>query len=351
MHRLFIVLISLLATESFAAEVANLYQSPIPVVSQSEQERQQLTPQALQQVILKVVGDRSALDVTDLSPVMNKANQLVQQFQYERINEISDDATQPDRLALVLKFNEASLNKSLTNLGLPIWNKNRPDVLVWIALDDGQQRTVMGSENTEYNIPAILDQAAEQRGLPLFMPVMDLQDQAQVKFADVWGDFSDSIEVASQRYAPAVTLMARVSMKGENSSQIHWHALINDQSENWQSRGDIQTALNAGIEELTDRLARRFTQVVGINQYDKQLALQITNVKDYADFSRVMQYLSKLQYVSKVELESLAGEQVDVAISLKGDVTVFNQTLDIDRVLIEKTGAESANVLRYRLMP
>ena len=351
MHRLFIVLISLLATESFAAEVANLYQSPVPVVSQSEQERQQLAPQVLRQVILKVVGDRSALDVTDLSPVMNQANSLVQQFQYERINEITDDATQPDRLALVLKFNEESLNQSLTNIGLPIWSKSRPDVLIWLALDDGQQRAVIGAESTEYHIPSILTSAAEQRGLPLFMPVMDLQDQTQVRFADVWGDFSDSINLASQRYAPAVTLIARVSMQGEGSSQIHWHALINGQSENWQSRGDIETALNAGIEELTDRLARRFTQVVSSNQYDKQLALQITNVKDYADFSRVMQYLSKLQYVSKVELESLAGEQVDVDISLKGDVAVFNQTLKIDHVLFESTGGNEANTLRYRLMP
>ena len=351
MHRLFIVLISLITTQSFAAEVANLYQSPVPVVSQSEQERQQLAPQALQQVILKVVGDRSALDVTDLSPVINQANKLVQQFQYERINEISDDATQPDRLALVLKFNEKSLNNSLTDLGLPIWSKSRPDVLVWIALDDGQQRSVLGVESTDYNIPASLELAAKKRGLPVFMPVMDLQDQAQVKFADVWGDFSDNIETASQRYAPAVILIARVSMENENSSQIHWHALINGQSENWQSRGDIQTALNAGIEELTDRLARRFTQVVSINQYEKQLALQITNVKDYADFSRVMQYLSKLQYVSKVELESLAGEQVDVDISLKGDVAVFNQTLKIDHVLFESTGGNEANILRYRLMP
>jgi uncharacterized protein len=351
MHRLFIVLISLIATQSFAAEVANLYQSPVPVLSQSEQERQQLAPQALQQVILKVVGDRSALDVTDLTLLLNQSNNLVQQFQYERINEINDDATQPDSLALVLKFNEESLNKLLTNLGLPIWSKSRPDVLVWLALDDGQQRTVIGAESTNYNIPSSLQLAAEQRGLPLFMPVMDLQDQTQVRFGDVWGDFSDSINLASQRYAPAVTLIARVSMKGENNSQIHWHALINEQSENWQSRGDIQTALNAGIEELTDRLARRFTQVVSTNQYDKRLALQISNVKDYADFSRVMQYLSKLQYVSKVELESLAGEQVDVAISLKGDVAVFNQTLKIDRVLADSTGSDTTNILRYRLMP
>jgi len=351
MHRLFIVLISLLATESFAAEVANLYQSPVPVVSQSEQERQQLAPHVLRQVILKVVGDRSALDVTNLEPVLGQANKLVQQFQYERINEVNEDLTQPDRLALLLKFNEASLNKKLTDLNLPIWSKTRPDVLVWLALDDGQNRAIVGAESTQHNIPTLLQQAAEMRGLPLFMPVMDLEDQSQVRFADVWGDFADSIEFASQRYAPQVILIARVSMTDSFNSQIHWHAVIDGQSENWQSRGDLQTALNAGIEELTDRLARRFTQVVSNNQYDQNLELQITNVSDYADFSRVMTYLSKLQYVSDVQLSSLAGDQVDVSISLKGDLTVFNQTLSIGQVLSEDTSYNSSNVLRYRLLP
>lgn len=351
MHRLFIVLISLFVTESFAAEVANLYQSPVPVVTQSEQERQQLAPQVLQQVILKVVGDRSALDVTDLTPVLSQANKLVQQFQYERINEIDEDLTQPDRLALLLKFNEASLNKSITNLGLPIWSKTRPDVLVWLALDDGQSRTVIGSESIEHNVPALLNQAADMRGLPLFMPVMDLQDHAQVTFADVWGDFSDSIEIASQRYAPQVILIARVSMQDSLSSQIHWHALINGQSENWQSRGDLETALNAGVEELTDRLARRFTQVVSNNQYEQQLALQISNVGDYADFSRLMQYLSKLQYVSDVQLSSLESDKVDVKLSLQGDLAVFNRTLSIGQVLQEDSTFNSSSVLRYRLLP
>lgn len=351
MHRLFIVLISLFATQSFAAEVANLYQSPVPVVTQSEQERQQLAPQALRQVILKVVGDRSALDVTDLTPVLSQANNLVQQFQYERINEITEDLTQPDRLALLLKFNKGSLNKSLTNLGLPIWSNTRPDVLVWLAVDDGQSRTVVGAESTKHNIPVLLEQAADMRGLPIFMPLMDLEDQSQVRFADVWGDFSESIEAASNRYAPQVILIARVSMTDSFNSRVHWHALINGESESWQSRGDIQTALNAGVGELTDRLARRFTQVVSNNQYNQQLELQISNVTDYADYSRMMKYLSKLQYVSGVQVSTLESDKVDLTLSLQGDLAVFNRSLSIGRVLMEDTSYNPTNTLRYRLLP
>ena len=193
MHRLFIILISLLATKSFAAEVANLYQSHIPVISQSEQERQYLAPQVLRRVILKVVGDRSALDVIDLDPILGRANKLVQRFQYQRMNEINKDLTKPDRLALLLTFNEVTLKELLTNLGLPTWSRTRPDVLIWLALDDGQHRTIIGTEGIEYHIPILLKKAAEMRGLPIFIPAMDLQDHALVKFIDVWGDFSDGI--------------------------------------------------------------------------------------------------------------------------------------------------------------
>jgi len=59
-----------------------------------------------------------------------QTDQLTQQYQYHRINKISDDLTQPDQLEVLLTFNEAGLNQSLADVGLPIWGKSRPEVLL-----------------------------------------------------------------------------------------------------------------------------------------------------------------------------------------------------------------------------
>jgi hypothetical protein len=345
MHRLFFVIILLLATNSFAAEVANLYQAQVPVSTQTEQERQQLAPEILRKVILKVVGDRAALDIADLSPVLSRANELVQQFQYQRLNEISEDLTQPDRLALILTFNQSALAQALNESSLPIWSSSRPDVLIWLTLDE----YVIGAQSQRADITERLYAAAEQRGLPILLPLMDLQDQAQVRAADVRGGYVDNVAIASQRYGAAVVLTANMAIEN-GQAHINWQTELNGQTEVWHSRGDVAVAINAGIEELTDRVSRRFTQVVS-NPNSYQYDLEISDVTGFADYSRVMDYLKKAQYVTDVNLVKLSADSLFMRISLQGDLDVFKQALSIERVLAADTFYSDDDVLRYRLLP
>ncbi len=348
MHRLFFVLISLIATDVSAVDVANLYQSSVPVATQGEKERLQSAPHALQQVLLKVVGDRAALDAADVSSLLLQAGTLIQQYQYQQVNKLSDDVTEPERLELVLTFNEASLNQKLASLDLPLWGTSRPEVLVWFAIDDGKSRTIMSNDDANKQIAKALEQVVKLRGLPILMPVMDLQDQSKVQFADLWAGFSDPIERASERYGSPVVLMASALVDANGEVNVRWQSLINGDTAQWQSRGDIHTAMQEGVNELADRLAKRFSQVVGNNHDVSTLLLQINNVSDYADYSRLVSYLKGLQYVSNVKVSRLATDKLDITLSLKGDLIIFNQTLAIDRVLISESYS-TENTFNYRL--
>jgi len=348
MHRLFFVLISLLVGQAFAADVSNLYQSQIPVSSQSEEERQKVAPEVLQQVILKVVGDRAILESVDISPLLAQTDQLIQQYQYHRINTISDDLTQPDRLEALLSFNKAKLNASLTEFGLPIWGSNRPEVLIWLAVDEGNQRHILSADDSQSSSIKALESAAYMRGLPILLPVMDLQDQSQVTYTDLWAGFSETVEEASQRYGSPVVLMVKVQVSSKGLHQVDWHARISGESEQWQSRGDELTAMQAGIDELTDRLARRFSQLE-INQYENILSLQISDVQDYADYARIETYLTKLQNVSALQLSNLTEDTLTVNLTFNGDISVFDRTLAIDRVLLEQSSYSVTDIKSYRL--
>ncbi|NOQ82224.1 MAG: DUF2066 domain-containing protein [Methylophaga sp.] len=350
MHRLFFVLISLLVSQSFAADVANLYQSQFPVLSQEEQERQKVAPEILQQVILKVVGDRSALDTVDISSVLAQTERLVQQYQYHRVNSISDDLTKPDQLEVLLSFDKKNLDSALTNIGLPIWSRSRPEVLIWAAVEEGDKRAILSADDTESEIVQALKRTAIIRGLPTLMPVMDLQDQGQVTFTDLWADFSETIESASQRYGSPVILMMKVTVLGDGLLRVNWHARINGESEQWQSRGDINTAIQAGIEELTDRLARRFSQTAN-NQYENSLTLEISDVNDYSDYDRIVKYLTNLQYVSNVTVSNLVEDRLTLNLDFQGDLAVLDRTLAIDRVLFDESSYMSTDVKNYRLLP
>ncbi|KKN28076.1 hypothetical protein LCGC14_0857900, partial [marine sediment metagenome] len=70
MHKIIFILLSLFATNSFAAELADLYQSQAVVANQDDQERQRVSPDILRQVLLKVVGDSAALNAANLTPIL-----------------------------------------------------------------------------------------------------------------------------------------------------------------------------------------------------------------------------------------------------------------------------------------
>lgn len=352
MCKLSIILLHLLALKSFAVEVPNLYQHPVLVFSQSKEERQYIVPQVLRQVILKVVGDRSALDVINLSPILDQANILVERFQYVRMNEINEGVTYQNSLELLFKFNEVALEKLLANFGLFTWGHVRPDILVWIAMDDDGYRKIIGTYDGEYNISTLVKNSAKLRGLPIFMPIIDLQDYSEVKFIDIWkGYFSKSIRIASQRYAPEVIIIGRISIQNNLNCQIYWRALINNKSESWQSKGELRTALTAGIEELIDRLARHATKLI-INKHNKNVLLQINNISNYADFSRLINYLSKIQYVSQLRLFGLSAGRINIMISLEVRKKVFDKVLDGGLVLRKEDNIYNASEdSHYRMLP
>lgn len=351
MHRLFFVLISLISTSAFSGEVADLYQSHFPVSDQSEQQRQLVAPEILRQTILKVVGDRSALDIADISPILANTESLIQQYQYRRVNKISDDLTKPDELELVLKFDQSGLDRLLANNRLAIWGKNRPDVLVWMAVKDQQQETILSDDLVQPEIKAALDNAVEMRGLPIMLPVMDLNDQRLVSFAEIVAGQSEMIVQASQRYAAQVVLMANVTIALDKQVRISWQSIINGETENWQSRGELNYAIRSGIDELTDRLARRFSQVVTANTRGQYYELHINNVRDYADYSRVTQYLRELQYVSAVEVSNIEADQVVLQVSIEGDIAVFDRTLAIGQLLQKDSSSSDSQAMTYRFTP
>lgn len=350
MLKIILIVLSLFATSSFATELADLYQSQHAVANQQAQERARVSPDILRQVLLKVVGDRAILNAADLTPILSKAESLVQQTQYVHLTEMGDELTPPDQLALLLSFNESAVNQALTNNGLPIWSKSRPDVMVWLAIDNGQTRRIIAADDEATIYTQTLEQTAARRGLPILLPIMDLQDQSQISADDLLSGLSGSIEQASQRYGAKIILLARVTILTNDVLQIGWESIINGASEQWQSKGEPSTSLQAGIDEFTDRLARKFTQVV-TSQEHQLSALEINNVRDYGDYSRTMAYLANLQYVSDLKMVTLEDDKLAVTLLIKGDKTVFARTLAIENVIEQEGGDGATDVMRYRLVP
>jgi hypothetical protein len=351
MHRLFIALILLtLTANSYAAEVKNLYQASAPVSSRDLQEREQKAPELLRQVMLKLVGNEAVLNAAPTQSVLDEASNLVQKYEYQRTNIVSADLTRPDQLSLKLSFERGAVNKAIHSLNLPMWGRVRPDILIWTAIDNGGQQSLLGLESDLQGVFKPLTAAADRRGLPVLMPLMDLQDQQALRFDDVWQGQQSAINTASERYEADVVLTLKLQINGQQV-KASWVASGDSINNSWQTQGSLDEALTQGIGQLADSLSQQYTQVVATGGATQWLNMQVSNVLSYADFNRLMQYLQELDLISDVRVNNLSEQQLDLDVSFHGSLDVLQRTLAVGRLLSEEGPATDSKVRHYRLVP
>lgn len=347
MSKLFLVLISLITSMAHATNVENLYEAQAEITSQDEQERQELTPTILQKVLSKIVGDSDALADKDISHLLEHADRFVKQYAYVKRYSLSDVAEQ----SLSLTFNEQSLNDSLRAMDLPVWGKSRPEVLLWLVIREGSQETVFGTEQMRSSLIKVIKQQVDIRGVPLFLPLMDLEDEEQLKFADssIKLDGSNLFTLASVRYEPRVILLGVVSKQEENTL-VTWQWLLDGQYQQFKTEGEMSEALRSGINGFANKLADQLIDVE--KQYVKQeYQLHISEVRDYSDFSRVTSYLTNLKYVSKVTVRTLESSELELSIVLGAGLDFFEQVVEEDGLLSKKGLNSKVSNLKYRLNP
>lgn len=351
MQRLFITLILLsLSAPGQAAEVKNLYQAAAPVSSRDAEERSRMTPQLLRQVMLKVVGNASLLDAAPLETVMDNADQYVRQYEYQRTNIAAADLTRPDELSLRLSFEPSAVNQAISELQLPLWGKVRPDVLVWAVVEAEGQQSLVGLETDGLGVFKPLTDAADARGLPILLPLMDLQDQSALKAGDIRQMNEAAIDQASMRYDADIVLTADIKLlNGE--AMIQWQANGDNLAHQWQSQGSLVQALQAGMGQLADKMALKYSPLADNSSPAQRLKLQISNVLDYADFNRLMNYLRQLDLITDIRVDNLGGQQLDLDIAFRGSETILQRTLTVGNLLAEDNSFNDSDAKQYRLIP
>jgi len=346
MTRLFTVLFLIFtASNASAAQVSNLHQAQVPVATQSDQDRNRVAPDALKQAIIKVVGNRQAVNSADITALLADAKRYVDRYSYQQIDQDGDSAS-TETLAVNFIFDAKTLNNALERIGLPIWGENRPEILLWLASETNGDPRLIG-ENDDNTVNVLIEKHADRRGLPIVLPLMDLEDQTQISFTDIQSGNSNIINAASARYGARITLTAKIGGNPEQAA-ISWQAFNNDDNLRWQTEGTLDSAIAGGIDQLADSLGQRFAQQMGPPQ---QLAVEITDVKNYNDYNRLIAYLNNLQAVESVSVISMDNNLLKVDLTIAGDVSKFRDLLAFDGILQVNDAGYANNVEQYRLLP
>ena len=174
-----------------AAVVNDLYDAKIAVDDQSQQTQTNAFRLAFKQVLIKVRGNDDLLSDQKIKNVMTKATRFVRSYSYD---------VEDSQLYLVISFDPQRLENIIRDAGFPVWDKRRPDSIIWLAIQPSDVSSRQIARQIDYpQIYKQLSLGAAQRGINLLFPVWDLDDIQNLGVYDIWGSFSTQINRASER--------------------------------------------------------------------------------------------------------------------------------------------------------
>jgi uncharacterized protein len=332
---------------SHAAVVSGLYEAEVAVADQAETTRRQALREALTQVLVKLTGDSEVAGRSDAKALLDDAERYLQQYRYQEYNEKTAAGESERHLFLWAVFDARTLDEAVRRAGLPTWGRERPASLVWLVVEDDSGRQLVGLEQgVEYLEP--LERAAKARALPLLIPLLDLEDTANLRPDAVWDGSGDAIRRASERYSAEVILAARLQAVGTDSFEVRWIAFLPNDRDEWSSRGEtLYGAFSNGIQPYGDKLAARFAPRTPIAEAGR-LMLTVTAVNSLDDYARAETYLNSLSNVVRVEIRGVAPGEVTFEVEAAGGDRALEQAIALGRTLRPESGGDGR---QYRLLP
>ena len=276
--------LSLVSLASQAETVKGLYQVREPVSSQAPEERDQATQRALDTLVLRLTGDPKAAQSPGLAALRKDPQQIISQYGF--------DAGPPE--VLKVDFDPAATGQALRRAGLSLWGANRPSILGW-WLNDATEGSSLVGDGQASAVP--LRRAAQHRGLPLRLPLADLNEQIVATAPNLESADPAPLRGASGRYNADALLAVHAREEG-GQWQAKWRLWLGDQKEAGSVQGADQAAVaDAVMLAVNQRLAPRFVVKPGASS-EQLLEVQGMNLERYAALGRLLEpFGARLQSV------------------------------------------------------
>jgi hypothetical protein len=327
------LLLSGLSLTLQAAAVQNMYEVLLPVTDQHQQSRYAAFEQGFAEVLVRVSGNSNL-------PTINMADapSYVQQYRYLQL-EKPGTAAVPREGELVathslwMQFDETAIKKLLRSNGLSVWGAQRPAVLVWMAVRDGQNRYILHEQDISPIRDAVMAEGT-RRGLPLIWPSVNDKNNKSVQFTDLWGGFFESVQQASQGYAASAVLVGRMDWQKQNGWQINWSLLLNGQVQNWSQRStELPVLMAAGINPVASQLATRFA-VMETPSGVATLNILVNGVASAEAYAKVAHYLQSMALVKQVYATDISPGQAQFHLDINGGEDELRRTIALERILL-----------------
>lgn len=301
-----------------AAQVADLYQGKAPTSGDMTAAQ----TQALGDVLVKVTGRRDILTQPDVVKALAAPADYVQRYGYQDEGSVK---------FLKADFDVAKVNALVGQSKFALLGPVRPQVAVWLVIDEGERRILPDQSSDGWS--AALRTQAQAMGLPISIPLMDLDDNMAVNATDVWGRFADPILKASQRYGAEMVVLGKLTPEGDKWS-IDW-GLYGPKAGGELSeltRGEGSGTQAEVAQTFADALAGWLVQNYGtrISGVASSQTLVVEGLSGIDGMITVQKMLQGMASVTKVEIGKLEGDKVTFNLSLQGDKAELIRGLQLE---------------------
>jgi hypothetical protein len=346
----------LAAGEGDARPVEGLYGVTVPLAEGERQPGSQTARLALAQVLVRITGQRDIALEAQAQPLLDQADRLVQQQGLASRREVR------------YVFDGASVRRGVIAAGLPFWERDRPQTLL-LLLDE--PRTPLTTDTDEAglapdddpfirstpeglgapesepavfpptSLPPVLDDrqylaadeqseeleralaAADRRGVPLVLPVMDADDRALLYRTDVPASGVDPVATLMRRYDADLVLLGQASRAVDGLVLVDWTLLAPEPGEEMRWVG----APEDGVEVVADLLAERYaTRVVDAQ---RPVAVRVDEVNGVLAYAQTLAHLQRLELVERVAVERVRGSSLFITLLSGADPVKLERLIEL----------------------
>lgn len=286
---------------------------------------------AYRQVLIKMTGNADVVTLPAIKQAALHAKQYVISYQVLKT---------PLGKQFQLMFDRTALRHLLNQAGQAIWPNQRVLTLLWCHTPSGFLASGVNTMRSLY-----VKNIAQQRGVPILLPVMDVVDQSHLPQPGT------AINVTQlQRMSARYHLKSAIYLVLKRANRL-WNI-----KGMWLYRGQslpfsfvahtAQAVLKNAIDHVASMMADRFALLS--NTVSSGIAVSIAGVTSLRQYQAILQRLRAMPAVLKVAVRGLAHGHLLLRLQALGDRAQLMQALSA--YFLRLPSSETSTTLSYQLV-
>ena len=195
----------------------------VPVSGKDNAQRNAALSAALRQVLVKLTGRSRLPAERALTKRLRNPGRYLQQFTYETVMSPGAEEIPVPIQVLRVRFDPRAIDALTRSASLPFWSRIRPLTMAWLVVERGTSPGGAGlslvaapdaAEGNGQALGLLLERAARLRGIPIVLPLLDLEDRTALEPSDVIGGHTERGLTASRRYGAKSVLFGHLTVQG-----------------------------------------------------------------------------------------------------------------------------------------